>query len=248
MGAHFYEKDGKKYPSVTTIIGECTDKSQALIQWAANMVVEWIRQNCKPVLIMNDVFYPVLNTELEQACKNFREVSQKALDIGSEVHAAIEYYFKTGEEPQDPKLEVESAFLAFLEWQDEYKIKAIETEHTIYGDCYAGTTDLICWLDNRKYIVDFKTSKALYGRDSFYQVAAYRAAANPDIEGCGVLRIDKESGYPDWHDSSKKYLQDLNVFIKMTELYFAKHSRINAKFIKEEKNGNITKHNIFKSI
>ena len=40
--SRYYEKDGKKYPSVTHIIGECTDKSQALTQWAANQVVEWI--------------------------------------------------------------------------------------------------------------------------------------------------------------------------------------------------------------
>lgn len=235
MGTHFYEKDGKKYPSVTTIIGDCTDKSQALTQWAANQVVEWIKQNCSSQGVpwmgkIIPMFYAVFEEEFELARKNFREVSKEALDTGSEVHAAIEHYFKTSEEPQDPKPEVLSAFLAFLEWKDKHNVEPIFTEHLVYGDNYAGTTDLICRMAGNKYLVDFKTSKALYGRDSFYQVAAYRAASDPDIEGCGVLRIDKITGYPEWKDSSKKYEDDLNVFMKMVELYYAKHPRIRGAF------------------
>ncbi len=38
-----------KYPSVTTIISGCTDASGALTQWAANMTVEHIRENCNGV-------------------------------------------------------------------------------------------------------------------------------------------------------------------------------------------------------
>ena len=44
--------------------------------------------------------------------------------------------------------------------------------------------------------------------------------------GCGILRLDKETGMPHFKDTSKTYKSDLNVFNKMEELYFARHPRI----------------------
>lgn len=96
--SHIYKIGEKKLPSVTTIIGDCTDKSEALTQWAANMVVEWIRQNTYETGDVPE--YLVGEEELNSARFHFRDVSKEALDIGSAVHKAIEYYFKTGKEPE----------------------------------------------------------------------------------------------------------------------------------------------------
>lgn len=83
--SHYYEKDGRKYPSVTTILKDVTNNSAPLTQWAANMVVEWIRQNCG-----EHGYYMMDDGDLDAARFHFRDVSQEALDTGSEVHAAIE--------------------------------------------------------------------------------------------------------------------------------------------------------------
>ena len=72
-----------------------------------------------------------------------------------------------------------------------------------------------------------------------YQVAAYRNAQQDSIikrfgtekfwehgeyiEGCGVLRLDKETGLPEWKDTSKTYEQDLKVFNSMVQLYYDRH-------------------------
>lgn len=218
-----YSIDGRELASVTTIIGDCADKSGALTQWAANMTVEWIRQNAWQEKLEE---YIVSEDELELARRNFRDVSQDALDIGSEVHDAIEYYLKTGKERRVERPESISAFVAFLEWKDSFNLEVIETEKTVSGEYYAGTLDLLCKLDGIKYIVDLKTSKAIYP-DYRYQIAAYRATQN-DIEGSGILRLDKETGLPEWKDFSKSHEKDLRVFMAMVDLYYLRHPR-NAK-------------------
>ena len=84
MSRH-YKIDGLELPTVTTIISDCTDKSGALTQWAANMCVEWIRQNVE--FEKHAGCYELVDDDLEKARFNFREVSKTALDIGSETHA-----------------------------------------------------------------------------------------------------------------------------------------------------------------
>jgi len=224
----YYKLNGKKLPSVTTITGQL-DKP-ALMPWAANCAVDYILENIEnniyvgnegppqPELINVATLYPII----ESARKNFRKVSAQALDIGSATHQAIEHYLLTGKEPQAPSDQVLSAFLAFLEWLDTWdSYETIETEHTVYADDYAGTCDWIVLLNGKKYVVDFKSSKGIYKPEYNMQVAAYRACI-PDCEGNGVLRLDKESGLPEWKDFSDSYEKDLKSFRHLVD-YF--HSR-----------------------
>ena len=211
----YYEKDGIKLPSVTTVISDCTDKSQALMQWASNCAVE----HCKEHGITDDAKYA------------YKEISSEALDVGSHVHHAIEYFLRNGEEPtfsegEDKAL---SGFLAFLEWFDTNKVQPLFMEQEIRSFTYAGTADFICKMGDKIYLIDFKTSKAIY-RDYYYQVAAYREAwnmqYNPEITASGILRLDKETGLPEFKDISKTHNDDFEVFRCMTQLYYAKHPRI----------------------
>ena len=211
-------------PSVTKIIGDCTDKSRALTQWSANQVVAWIQLNCAKSR-GNFPHYKVNDEQLNQARFNFREVSDEALKVGSAVHAAIEDYLMTGKEPDTDHAQVVSGFLAFLEWMDEHKVKPIAIEETVYGNYFAGTLDLRCNLNGVPYVIDFKTSKAIYANDYGPQIAAYRSTF-PDVEGCGILRLDKETGLPEWKDFSDRYEKDLKVFNKMVELYMLRHKII----------------------
>jgi len=258
--ADYYEKDGKWLARCTKIISDCTDKSAPLTQWAANMVVGWIEENCEFTdIITKDGFehqsvYVVTDDHLDSARKNFREVSQAALDVGSEVHAAIEKYLllKMQEEtPENWEFPFGSeqglrAFDAFLKWQREHELKPIALEQTVYGNGWAGTCDYVGWFAGKLYVIDWKSSAGYYP-EMRYQVAAYRNAADisshftatvfkasdfteiPEIEGCGILRLDKTTGLPEWHDTSKSYEQDLKVFNRMVDLYFERHPRIKKK-------------------
>ena len=233
-------------PSVTEIISDCTDKSGALTQWAANMCKLWIQENCDALSDWDEnneerLYYEVFDSDLEKARFNFKTVSQKALDIGSEVHAKIELYLKEqlkGNHPSGYNMattiedeQAQNSFIAFLKWAEEHNVKPIRLEQTVYSHdgLWAGTLDLNCWLNGKRYIIDFKTSKAFYPEHR-YQVAAYRLAIEDETlheedfpEGCGILRLDKESGKPSWHDTSKTFEKDLRVFQAMFELYKLRH-------------------------
>ena len=258
-----YEKDGIKYPRCTNIISDCTSKGDAMTQWAANCAVEYIKNN-----MCADPSCPYIGDEifelLEKARFAFKTVSDKALDVGSEVHGLIEEYLKYTLEHRDGWIwpdgmseEVHNAFKAFWDWSIDHNLKPIELEKTVYGSRWAGTLDFYGYFDDRLYVIDWKTSKPKNKKtgkgiypEMRYQVAAYREAIHKEIfwkkaielpnmtilpdefcpTGCGVLRLDKETGMPDWNDTSATYEQDLRVFNRMVDLYFERHPIIKKRF------------------
>jgi len=227
--SHKYHYNGLVLPSVTTIIGDCQDKSGALTQWAANMVVEWIRLNCNPA--SHKGFY-VTPDELHEARFNFRNVSDEALKIGSAVHQAIEDWLKIGKEPINPKPQVLAGFVAFLEFFDEHEMQAIEVEQKVHGKHWGGMLDYYGWFrpdkdsDRKKWVLDWKASKGHYAESHGPQIAAYASKVPECKTRCGVVRLDKETGFPDFKDYTKKYERYLTEFNLMVPLYMLRHPRI----------------------
>ena len=216
-------------PSVTEIIGDCTDKSGALTQWAANMTVEWIKEHCLEIYV--DA-YQVSVDQLNDVRFNFKTVSQKVLDIGSEVHGLIENYLTYtlthGDGwtwPDNMGVEVENAFRAFWNWSIDNDLKPISLEQTVYGDvdgyCWAGTMDIECYLNDKRTVIDHKTSKDFYWDSMGPQIAAYKSLT--DATHCGILRLDKESGMPFYRDRTKYFDRDLRIFKNMVRIYMDRH-------------------------
>ena len=219
-----YEKDGITYPRCTEVIKDCSNNSDALIQWAANQTVEWIRENAAPI----EGGYWIPDENLDKARFNFRETSQIALDVGSEVHNAIEKHLQG--KPFDLTSEqAKNAFAAYLEWKEGVELEPIALEKPVFGKTWAGTMDFYGKYKGKLYVIDWKTSKAFYMTEMGAQIAAYRSCI-PEAEGCGILRLDKETGMPEFKDFSKRYERDLGVFNKMVELYILKHPRIAKRF------------------
>jgi len=134
------EKGG--LPSSTTILG-ALDKP-ALIWWAVNSMRDYL-YNALDGADDTIEYHPdkdgvqiirlsVLHPLIEAARKNFRKVGKKAMDIGTQVHEAIELWFKTGvEPPKNAPDEVTASFVAFLDWVDLHQVEAIEVEKIVYG-------------------------------------------------------------------------------------------------------------------
>lgn len=63
------------------------------------------------------------------------------------------------------------------------------------GEFFAGTYDLLISIDDKPYLIDFKTSNHV-GYKYFMQLAAYRyliyTKKNINLEGCLILQFDKE--------------------------------------------------------
>jgi hypothetical protein len=226
-----YGIDGVELPSVTTII-DVLDKP-ALKQWAANQAIEFVKRE---YLTPRTGETRSLHDILDQAKTAWRSVSQEALDVGSAIHNMIEDHVRLGAaeharemQNRDFPEQVKNGFTAFLEWEKENIDKWIKSEHTVYNMDYgfAGTLDAVARLnDGKVYVVDFKSSKGFYdGYD--LQLAAYRLAFEGmmtdeddyNIEGMGILRLDKETGVPEWKEY-RDYTRKRQAFLALLEFYY----------------------------
>ena len=233
MSKNYYDYKGFELPRVTSICDQF-DKSGALMGWAVNCMRDYlVEEYTKHPPTSYNEFTDLVN----DAKANYRDVSKEALDIGSEVHKAIETYLLTGKEPRNPREEVLSAFLAFLEWESANPGETIKVEHSVYSlsPPYAGTLDWIRMMNGKKYYLDFKSSKASKAfpyKANKMQIAAYRQTdENPESCGSGILRLDKETGYPEFKDLTDKYETDVKKFNLLCEFWWEDHPRLRKKFL-----------------
>lgn len=204
--------EGLEYPSVTQITGQL-DKSEALVQWAVNSVCQAVSEGCT----------------IEKAKTAYKEISQEALDVGSETHKLVEVYIKSGVDATkgvEVSEQAQNAFLAFLDWEKENDVKWILSELQVFDRkrYYAGTLDALASIDGVIYVIDFKTSKAHY-RDYALQIAGYTQAYNSMctevyVKHAGILRLDKNSGLPNFKDYSKDLSRMTEAFNHLLDFYY----------------------------
>ena len=124
-----------------------------------------------------------------------KEIASKAAEFGTMVHESIEMYLKKKQE-----LICDNVCLdAFKEWWSNinscHRVKVLGQEQSLICEYFAGTYDLLISIDDKPYLIDFKTSNHV-GYKYFMQLAAYRyllyTRKNINIEGCIVLQFDKK--------------------------------------------------------
>lgn len=193
---HVHTLGGKPLHGVTTVLGVIA--KPALIQWAANMAVDYIRDN--PLLIQADQMDGVIATSeqiLEDARYAHRRKKEKAGDWGTAVHEAIEYWIKDGSEPQLEGTQ-KTAFDKFKQWVKDNKVEFLESEKHVWSEklWIGGIVDVVFTMDGKKYIGDIKTSKKIYN-EAFFQMAAYDLCLQDmgqhgDVEGYVVINLKKD--------------------------------------------------------
>lgn len=224
-----YKIEDISYPSVTTVLG-ILDKSNALLPWAVNCCVKYIEDALRDDADRHDDA-TILET-IQKAKYEWRKVKDEAADIGSEIHNLIEKYIKEGKDAiGELRPEVENGFLAFLEWESENITQWVESESTVYSTehGFAGTLDAVAEMkDGRTLLIDFKSSKGFYdgyGKQISAYAIAYKERTGKDIDGGGVLRLDKVTGNPEWKDYSENMEQKGDAFLKLLEFYYADKKR-----------------------
>ena len=105
---------GIKWPSPSNIIGDVNDKSQGLMPWVGKSSWAWIQQECEMKEFSDGKFYLVSVDDGNKVAFAYKTISERALDVGSQVHDAVRMYLQAGKEPSDPDDEVMAAFIAFL--------------------------------------------------------------------------------------------------------------------------------------
>jgi len=189
-----------EFPSVTTVIAQL-DKSGPLMGWSAKIVIEYLQAH------QHDLANEPTET-FKLAKQYYKQLQEEAKDFGSELHNCLEVYLKTnkvnGLLEANPRLKTPLA--EFIKWQMANEFKLVEAEHIVWSEQYqfAGTLDCVSELKGKLYLVDFKSSKAIYD-DYLMQIAAYMKAyeerTSKEIQGLGILRLPKNEldGY-EWRE------------------------------------------------
>lgn len=194
----------RSVPSVTQILAVAA--KPALIFWAANCAADYVGENLKPGVALDEVQISEL---VESARTAHARGSKKGKTVGGVAHDAIAEYLsmKALNIPTNP--EAARCVIAAMDWTKEHKFEPDAVEHRLYSFKYgyAGTMDAggAGPVDGRLSIVDFKTTKPDKTYNGFYpeyqfQLAAYVQAF---AEGYGlvpgdidryIVRLGKDDG------------------------------------------------------
>ena len=187
-----YELQGKKLPSVTTIISRFKNAT-GLIIWSNQLGLQGL---------------------------NYFDELKKAGDTGTALHDLAELYIlkKEYELPDDPT--AIHCFEQFIEWWDSLDCEVIWTEkkYTSKKLNVGGCPDLLVKKDGKYILVDFKTSKAVYS-DMIIQLSCYAELIKEndgiEIDRAVIVRFPKDD---DETEIKKFFKDDLAVGLKQFTL------------------------------
>lgn len=145
--------------------------------------------------------------------KGYKRTLSEAADKGSFIHELCHLYLSNQDTntllvPIEYQEEVYTGFESFLLW-----IKRLDnpivvmTEHTIICPYFGGTADLVLNINNKNYLLDFKTGT--HNSFKYYlQLSAYKWALetyyNMTIDGVGIIQLNKVT------PSVKEYVLELS--------------------------------------
>jgi hypothetical protein len=183
---HFtYKINGKRVPSVTTVIS-------GNLGWNTRILMAW-------------------QAKLFRAGKDPENVSKDACDVGTLVHEMIEHHiygqdeFDFGEATLDQIGIAGRGLQSYIEWEKANNVEYLESELRMCSTdmIVGGTADAIAMVNGKVTLIDFKTSNRVYG-EHLIQLGAYRSmiheTTNYVIEDVMLVRIDKG----DLEDESKR--------------------------------------------
>ena len=233
-----YNKYGPRLVSVTSITGML--QKFALVQWAANESVNWLKSNWP------DTFEGWTQEQFEAYFNNaryaYKNIAEEAADTGTDFHSLAETYLRTVYEtcdydyvmPEGLDDSTSQMLSNFIAWCEKNEIQPLMIEQKIIGDGYGGRCDLVC--DCKRFwdksdeivrcVMDIKTSKAYYDEMGI-QLAAYQEAS-PIIElfdgkemFSGIIRVNKTGTYStNYKDYSKTHEQDYQSFLKLKDFFW----------------------------
>ena len=197
---HTYFYEGKKVPSVTSILSIVN--KPALINWAANMAADYFKGQIEPGKSYDEI---QLNTIWKDAKSAHYKKKVETGDIGTFVHQWVEDYIKGKNPPPPVNDDLKASTERFMKWQKDEKVKFLSSEQVIYSKInnYCGTLDFICKINGKLYLGDLKTSSGIYKTEHGMQVSAYRMAreeefTNEKYTGGAIIRIGRDGAFEVW--------------------------------------------------
>ena len=198
----YADKAGTKVPGVTTVLGSSLGwKTPGLMWWA------W---------------------KLGSEGKDLREEREKAADAGSLAHACAEAIITEQPMPAIPEefaSKVSGAVAAFNAWREQSRLELVASEVPLVSEShkYGGCLDAVGTFNGSAALIDFKSSKELYG-DHVVQVAAYAklwTENHPDlpIRAWHVLRWSEDGAFHHHSLSEAQIESGWRVFLAALTIY-----------------------------
>ena len=206
-GQKYINKEGKRVPSVTTIISQHLGwNKQALLGWTKRMMLGG--QDSDKVLDEASAIGTLLHLLIEAHQQGF-DVDTKDYSYNQEKAAM-------------------KAFAGYLEWYQKKNFKALKNEVVLVNEelQVGGTIDCIGKMGDDLVVVDWKTSKYLYAENKL-QLAAYtymfeQAQPKANVAYGLVMRFGKDDGKFHQHVIKREKLETgIEIFkalIKISQL------------------------------
>ena len=204
-GKRYYLINGKKFPSVTTIIS-LLDKP-AILHWAIRKTIEYLKK-FEGKKITSEI--------LELAENRYKYLKNAAAEKGTDIHKVVEYYLRTGYIPAS----FPTALGNFIDWKDKVDYYHLESEKLVinYKYQYAGRIDLLGKIKNIPYIIDLKTSKNIWISHKL-QISAYKYALKKPVGMC-ILKLNLENrGHKAYYLKKEEYLKYIKIFLYLSRVF-----------------------------
>lgn len=189
----YFSPEGKRYPSVTTIIGAMLAKP-ALIDWGYRKGVEAMADEMMarpprtpPVIDETEAFHDFMEewttiaADRAKAAKVHNKQRDAAGDAGTVCHAMIEAFLKNeprtnvAEAWDDAETKARTAYTKWLRWflDNDPMLVASETLMVDHELGIGGTLDGVLVIRGRVVLADWKTGKRAYD-ETVIQIGGYR--------------------------------------------------------------------------
>lgn len=215
---HRYKINGKVANGVTTALGVIAKPH--LIYWAANKAADYVKENLTPGQALDEI---QIQSLIDGARYAHRQHKAGASDMGTYVHNWIEA-FVNGENPEMPVSEVlQRPIKEFIKFWERKKPEVVACERMLCSPKHnlAGTADLICRVDGKLTVMDWKTGSGIYP-EMFLQMAAYAIMLEeeyPDqkveqlyVVNPSIVNIFDESVRTEVDEFKKAYLNALELY------------------------------------
>lgn len=193
---YFWNGDGP-IPSVTTV-KDVLDKSGPLVGWAKAETAACAVRNYETLGVLKTTAGDAAAVDWLKKIPDYQR--DKAADMGTSIHVAAEHIILGVSQILTPEQEpFVAAYRKFLTtWEPQFLL--VEAMVFSLRHHYAGTLDAVAVIDGETWLLDWKTSKGVYG-DMAIQLAAYGNAdfvgyegdpteyAIPPIDRYGIVHI-----------------------------------------------------------
>lgn len=202
-----YFCNGRRVPSVTTILGNLGWGQENLLRWAANLGLQGV---------------------------DYEQERNRAADIGTVAHELIAAHLlgrKPNVDGYDPDL-IEAArpcLRAYQAWAKDHKIKLLASEVPLVSSAlrYGGTFDAVVRMnDSETVLVDFKSSNWLSAKHVIQAVAYLDLIAECKgkyLDKAIILQVSKSGEFRTLTVDGETIVQARSAFYHLLELHKLKY-------------------------